>query len=662
MRNFIFTLSLWILIIFLGMSCSDFLEREPLSDITPEKYLNDESQLSAYAIGRYGVLEEMGYYEKDVHTDVEASRYNDSRYVPGEWKVPQSGGDWSFDEIYQCNYFLENVVPKWKAGLITGNPENIQHYIGEVYFLRAYNYFTKLMNLGDFPIIKSTLPDDMEILIDMSKRSPRTDVARFILSDLDSAILLMNEVAPDGGKNRLSSLCGSLFKSRVALFEGTWLKYFKGTSFVPGGPNWPGAEKEYNKSFQFQSGSIDSEIEFFLTQAIESAKTVINEVGLTENNMIEEISMTFEEYALACSNNPYLQMFSDEDLSDFEEVLLWRSYDVGLGIRNSYVIRVQEGGGVGYTRGMVDSYLMKNGLPIYASESKYRGDDYLSDVRTGRDRRLNFFLAEPGQVNILYPSPLGTHGSPIAIVPDIMNLLGNHDQPTGYHHRKGNNYNGEHYGEHTGSSVGSLIFRASEAYLNFIEASYEKTGILDSEALGYWQLLRGRAGVDTDIDKTIAATNLDIESQNDWGVYSAGSYIDKTLYNIRRERKCELLGEGLRYMDLRRWRSMDQMIDVPYHVEGFKLWGPMQEWYNSEDLKYNIGDESTVSDPDLSPYLRIYQKTETSLAYDGYKWNMAHYLSPIAIQHFLITSDGNINDSPIYQNPGWPLEANRGPL
>ena len=29
-----------------------------------------------------------------------------------------------------------------------------------------------------------------------------------------------------------------LLKSRVALFEGTWLKYFKGTAFVPKGEGW----------------------------------------------------------------------------------------------------------------------------------------------------------------------------------------------------------------------------------------------------------------------------------------------------------------------------------------------------------------------------------------------------------------------------------------
>jgi hypothetical protein len=65
----------------------------------------------------------------------------------------------------------------------------------------------------------------------------------------------------------------------------------------------------------------------------------------------------------------------------------------------------------------------------------------------------------------------------------------------------------------------------------------------------------------------------------------------------------------------------------------------------------------------LSPYLRIYQKTPTVLAFTGYKWAMAHYFSPVAMQHFLITSENNdVSTSPIYQNPGWPAEANKPPL
>jgi hypothetical protein len=59
--------------------------------------------------------------------------------------------------------------------------------------------------------------------------------------------------------------------------------------------------------------------------------------------------------------------------------------------------------------------------------------------------------------------------------------------------------NGEGY-------TGCVIFRATEACLNYIEACYELNGSLDAKARQYWTAIRKRAGVDTDIDKTIAAT------------------------------------------------------------------------------------------------------------------------------------------------------------
>src|SRR3546814_17617415 len=70
------------------------------------------------------------------------------------------------------------------------------------------------------------------------------------------------------------------------------------------------------------------------------------------------------------------------------------------------------------------------------------------------------------------------------------------------------------------------------------------------------------------------------EAKNDLAAYSGGNLLsDKTLYNIRRERRCEFMAEGLRYMDLKRWRTLDQLQAKPYIVEGFTLWGPMQNWY-----------------------------------------------------------------------------------
>ena len=618
-------------------SCNDFLDREPLTAITPENYLTEESQLASYANNLYSSIlishsnagSGYGTYGMDMHTDKQAHRNYDNRYVPGQWKTEQTGGNWNFEQIYNCNYFLQNVIPKWKAGEIQGDDSNIKQYIGEMYFLRAYEYFKKLQEFGDFPIIQTTLPDQMEPLVEASKRYPRNEVARFIVSDLDSALILLQE-NPDANKNRISRSCAYLMKSRVTLFEGTWLKYFKNTAFVPNGEGWPGKAKEYNSGYEYPSGGIDQEINYFLTLAMESAKVVADNISLVENNGV--LQQTLEDVV-----NPYFDMFGAEDMSSYSEVLLWRQYSKGLGVCHGVVQMAQLGNdGVGATRGMVNTFLMRNGLPIYNTASGYKGDDEIAQVRENRDNRLWLFLKEPGQVNILYDSPENTHGTIIEPVPDITNGSAGWSYSTGYTLRKGNNLDGKHCGNFLGYT-GSIIFRAAEAYLNYIEACYEKTGTVDNIADSYWRKLRSRALVNEDYNKTIAVTDMSEEAKFDWGAYSAGQLIDPVLYNIRRERSSELMAEGFRYMDLKRWRSMDQMIATPYHIEGFKLWGPMQSWYDKPEggtlLIYGLDDPSSnVSAPTLSPYFRPYEFTSKSLVLNGYRWNMAHYLKAVSVE------------------------------
>jgi hypothetical protein len=638
-------------------ACDNLLDQEPKSLISPEKYLVEATQLEAYANGLYASILPGGVsLEWDTHTDNQAGSTYSNKYVAGQWKVSQTdGSNWNFGNIYNCNYFLEVVLPRFEAGAISGSANNIKHYIGEVYFLRAYEYFARHKLFGDFPIVTKPLPDEPEALTEASKRSPRNEVARFILSDLDKAIELM-ATTPDTRKTRINKESALLLKSRVALYEGTFLKYFKGTAFVPGGQGWPGATKDYNKGYAYPTGSIGAEINFFLDQAIDASKQVADVVKLTNNTGLIQQD-------IAEPGNPYMDMYASINLSGYGEVLLWREYNVGLGVGRSIAESTQAGNNAtGTTRGFVESFLMANGLPVYAAASGYHGDDYIADVRADRDNRLFLFLKEPGQKNVLINGPAMSKNVvepyPTILSGDYVTMYN-----TGYALRKGNPWDAVHISIGTSNDgyTGLIVFRGVEALLNYMEAYYERNGSLNSTATQYWQAIRTRAKVDADFNKTINATNMSKEAPNDWGAYSAGQLIDPTLYNIRRERRCEFIGEGMRWTDLQRWRSCDQMITSPYHIEGFKLWGPMKNWYNNADgssrLTYGLNvSGASVSPPDRSEYLRPYEKASGSLALNGYIWKMAHYLNPIALQDVLITSqNSDVSTSPIYQNPGWTL-------
>jgi hypothetical protein len=648
------------ILLFSLASCNDLLDITPPSQVSPENYFNDESHLASYTIARYeSVFRTIdgsggaGLYLDDAGTDNMTNRGGNTRFLPGQWRVGASGGNWDFSTIYQLNYFLETVLPKLETKEIAGSEVNIKHYIGEAYLLRALTYFNKLREFGDFPIIKSVLPDDASALIEASKRAPRNEVARFILSDLDNAAELLMVNSPQGGRTRIIKSLAYLLKSRVALFEGTWLKYHKNTPLVPNGTNWPGQEKDYNSNYQFPSGSIDNEIAYFLDQAMASAKEVASKHALTVNSKVIKESASDP-------GNLYYEMFASESLNNFDEVLLWRDFDLTLGVVQYWNHYMYYGNGYGYTRQFVDNFLMENGLPIYAAGSGYQGDDFVDHVKIGRDWRLKLFMRAAGEKKAFLGLAAGASPEVEPRVP-VIDGAARFQEGTGYSIKKGLSYNNDMQAIVGRDVTGVVAFRAAEAYLNYIEACYEKNGNLDSDASNYWKAIRARAGVNEDYNATIAATNMSIEGQNDWGAYSKNNLVDATLYNIRRERRAELMAEGLRYMDLIRWRAMDQLN--AFKIEGIKVWGPMKDIYGNR-LVYGGTTTNTVSAPSLSAYLRIHQISPNNQYFNGYSFTQAHYLSPIAANHFLISSpDGqNPSNSPIYQNPGWTTEAGSAPV
>lgn len=649
-------------------SCEDFLDREPMSSISPEVYYSDATQLEANLMDEYpNVLDShsnwsYGIFGTDAGTDNQIGVTANDRWTKDRWKVPfEESTDWNFSRIYRINFFLQQVMQKYGEDIngsqntIGGDLAKIKHYIGEMYFLRAYAYYKKYVNIGDFPIIKEPLPDDNTVLTEASKRAPRNEVARFILEDLDLAYKYMSDT--DLITTRINKDVAKLMASRVALFEATWLQNFNGTAFVPGGNGWPGG------SYSYPSGSIDAEVKYFLGVAADAAKYVGDKYvsQLTANTGY--VQQDADQAA-----NPFHEMFATEDLSGYPEVLMWRQYGRSLVTHNVNSAAGRGNYRTGLTRGFVQNFLMADGSPVYThgtyadGDGYYMGDKTIADVAVNRDTRLSVFLKIPGQKNVLYELD-NNEGSEVVFeepVPQITNGDGERGYSTGYALRKGGSFNRKHYAN-GGGWTAAPMFRAAEALLNYMEASYLLSGTLDATARTYWQALRTRAHVSTDIDNTIALTDMSKEAENDWGAYTAGQILtDKTLYNIRRERRCEYMAEGLRYLDLRRWRSMDQLINNPCHLEGMHLWNtPMANWY--DNLVYDNTNGANVSGPEKSEYLRPFSRYPEQAAYDGCTWKMAHYLSPIMVKQFQLTATDptNLSTSVIYQNPYWPTTADQ---
>lgn len=639
-------------------SCNDFLDKEPLDFGSSESYYRTENDLKIAANAFYEYLplngtgsQNQGLYADDsssdnlVRSSADALLYYGNKFMPDINTKPGTivNTNWDFAHFRGINFFLEKVEEN--RDILSGSQAFIDHYIGEAYFFRAWEHYRLLRFYGDAPIVTEFLPDDPEVLTQATKRHPRNEVARFILADLDKAISLLMATAPE--KGRVTQAAAYALKSRVALHEATWEKYHAGTCFVPGNDKWPG--KAYWPDFTWPLGSAEAEINWFLDQAIDASQKAV------------------EGHELY---NDYMALFNSENLEPMSEVILARYY-LNPGSMHSCSYFLKGGGGLGATRQAICSYLMANGLPIYAGGSGYKGDDTSYSEFIGRDPRLSgnqnsdgTYPRNPNYIptqtdnykftgfGTFRPAGLISGETPkdtVFFYKPAIDKTGNDKSPSGYEVNKWVNFASDQVGQNS-CTTAVPIFRSAEMMLNYMEAYCERhNGSLDDKCKEYWEAIRARAGVDTDYQKTIRNTVMNNEAEYDFGAYSRGSLVSPTLYNIRRERRCELMAEGRRLDDLKRWRSFDSM--QAWQPEGFKLWAVMEGMYTSNELSSGLSSKS------LSEYLRPLQAYVSSIAYDGYTFPKPHYLEPIPTSEFLLTVDSATGKSTLYQNPGWPTSS-----
>lgn len=482
-------------------SCKkNFLDLTPRDQISDPEFWKSTQDMELFVNGLYSVLPGWlasgsgGNPLLDAGTDIAISvglwLPNKNR-LDGAINVPSSGGGWTWTNVRNVNYFLENASRVPDGGLK-------DHYIGEAYFFRAWNYFNMLRQFGDLPIItKTLLGTDKDVLL--STRSSRTDVVNFIISDLDMAVSKLkkkNEVPAQ----RINRDIAALFESRVALYEGTWEKY------------------HLNGLFKGKTNG-----DAFLNKAAQAAKLVID--GGT--------------YSLATGdpNQVYQDIFNQINLGSHPEILLWRSFSSAQG--DAFTNQMWNWPhGSGYTQEMVRMYLCKDGLPI-ALSPLYQGENDIRDVIKNRDPRLVQSVMNPGDpVTINLKNDTTKFTVPI--------LGGAQNGPTGYESQK---FRRPQLDPATGTYSGELayiIFRYAEALLNYAEAKAELGQLTQGDLDITINKLRNRVGM----PKMLLAPIQTDPNWPDFG-YSLPNY----LYEIRREREVELLTEGFRLDDLMRWRA-----------------------------------------------------------------------------------------------------------
>ncbi|TDH27016.1 RagB/SusD family nutrient uptake outer membrane protein [Segetibacter sp. 3557_3] len=390
-------------------SCSKFLDRQPLSQISPTTAFRSESELRLYVRSFYDRMlpnadnDDRGFslYNEGVDNIVKNSLPNE---LTGNRTIPVSGGGWNWSELRNVNYFIQNH----RNGGVDAAVAN--KYLAVARFFRAYFYYNMVARFGDVPWYSAVIQSNDSAAL-QKPRDPRTLVLDSVLADLDFAIANAPTEKSPAEVTRWTALA---LKSRICLFEGTFRKYHD--EF-----NLPDANK-------------------FLEECVKAADELI----------------TRGPYSIfKGSAEPYRDLFSSQAVNSVE-IILARQYSSTLQVFHNvnYYTITSSYGKPGLEKRLVNSYLMKDGTR-FTDIPGYDTMQFYTETKN-RDPRLAQTIRIPGYTRI---------GSTVKRTPDFGATV------TGYQLTK--YVTGESDDSFTKSFNPLSILRFAEVLLNYAEAKAE---------------------------------------------------------------------------------------------------------------------------------------------------------------------------------------------
>lgn len=485
------------------VGCEDLINLGPLDKISTNDYWKTSNDLKSYVSQYYpGILPSsiqtgVGENHFDNRSDnmIQATPdpvMNGERVLTtGNWR-----SEWA--PVRSLNIFFRDYN---KCQDVFAS---YQQYLGEAYFFRAWHYFNLLKKYGDIPWYSGVI--DLNDTTQLNKpRDPRTLIADSIIADLDKAFTYLSKRSTTGNC-RISKEAALAFKTRVALFEGTWQKYHAGTDF----------------------GTSGADPDKYFQECVDAATELMSG------------TYTVGIYNTGNPNTDYYKLFGLDNMGSVNEVILYRAFNSADALINAVQYHTTKYPiGKGATWELVSSYLNKTGIPYDYSgvAATTKGNAFLTKIAADCDNRLKSTVWIPGDLmasalNLTFTKPPVNLGS--------IQLC-----PTGFMVKKMSNPQSSGAGQswEYGSETGQIILRYGEVLLNYAEAKCE---LDNSVATTQLNLLRTRAGMPAFTVNTQAS---------DLNPVNYGYTITDELYEIRRERRVELALEGLREMDYMRWAA-----------------------------------------------------------------------------------------------------------
>lgn len=566
-------------------SCS-FTDVSPIDSITDKSYWKNVNDLKLFANGLYGNL-----FAPTAAADIDSDNIISSSYRPilfDETTLPASGGGWDWSGIRSCNYFLQRYQQ------VEGNQEEINKYVAEVRFFRGLLYYSKVRAFGDVPWYEKDLQTtDTDELY--KPRDKRNFVIGKIIEDMEYAIQWLP--TPDKAeKGRLTKDAARTQLARICLYYGTYIKYHG----------------------EADSDGISSR--GLLEKAVSLTDDVMN-TGLYDIVKATDAGakqMAYDGYPL-----PYANLFVQEDLSTCKENILCRYYE--LGVLAEDIGRSVQDYGVGLSKDFIESFLMKDGTPINNPGSGYQGDENQETEIAGRDPRLYNIIDNQHKPYLV------TNGVRFQnLVADCTNGF----YVTGYPCTKYHSPNSQQ-SQARSTFYDWFVYRYAEVLLINAEAHAE-LGTCTQDVL------------DRTINKLrdrVDMAHLTVNPVADAKPLNYGYPISNLLYEIRRERRIEMIVEDQRTDDLKRWNAMT-LLENPKTMFGIRITPSVIEEYAAANITFGGADGRPTAEFEGKTYL--YQYPSKDIHDPHRKWTSTdrRWLSPIPTNELALNPN-------LTQNPGW---------
>ena len=590
------------------VACNDFLTREPFDRLRAD---NDETWNSEDVV-KYSMYNVYPTFFKG---------YNSS-WGRADWFAETDIADWNDDNAQEKATFFTKNVPTTTSSTNPWNFEMIhtvntyldklsrstmldepkRHWTGVNRFLRALEYAKLVSNFGDVPYYQQPIaPTDKAALY--RAFSPRAEVMDSVLSDMKYAMANVRLEDDVKGLHIVKDVVYA-YASRIFLFEGTWQKY-------------------HNKNNELAAK--------YLQEAKDAADSVLKS----------------KRYQL-CTN--YKDLTTSIDLAGNPEIILYRSYVAGVVTHSLMTFNNTEHEKSSPSKSLIESYLTKNGLPItqVGGNVMYKGDMLFKDEMENRDPRL---YATIDTAKLRLPSVASVYAASGYFANRFVN-------PTLIDKSGGKSYT---------NITDAPVMKLNEVMMNYIEAAAELA------TLGKYTLTQ------TDFDRTINAlrqrtsTNMPtLQLVGDALRVPAGVIDDSQrdadvspiLWEIRRERRVELVYEGLRFNDLRRWKKLnyaDMVKNPKLNMGAFVNKKEYVAWYNTVHPADKPEDALTLEKMKEMKLVLLNAKGEYEVN------DTVGYIRPIVKQDFMRTySDKDylypipIDQLTLYRNAGHAIKQTPG--